>query len=382
VLQPTYRIDEGRPVVHLFGRLESGETFLVRDRRSVPYFYVLSKDRERARNLGAPWLAETDRVTMEGEPVDRVEVAKPPDAPPLRDRLHAAGVRTWEADVRFAVRYLIDSGLRGALEIRGRSVPGAAAGVGVDRVFDEPKLAPAAWSPRLSVLSLDIETDPSAERLLSIALCTSGLGGEEVSEVHLFLPEGRERPDSAIIHATEAELLAAFARRVREIDPDVITGWNVVDFDLRVLARVAERYGGLLELGRAPGSVRLGRSWRRGPATASIPGRVVADGIQLLRGAAVRMESYGLDAVAREVLGEGKTVVDSDGGREILRLWEEDPEALVEYNRNDARLVLEILDALQLVELAVERSRLTGLAPERLGASIAAFEFQYSLLFL
>ncbi len=388
ILQSTYRIDEGRPVVHLFGRLETGETFLVRDRRSVPYFYVRSSDRERARGLGAPWLGETDRTTLAGEPVDRVEVAKPPDAPPLRDRLQGAGVQTFEADVRFAVRYLIDRGIRGSLEIRGRSTPGSAAGVGVDLVFDEPKLAPAAWSPRLAVLSIDIETDPKAERLLSIALYSAGRGDGEggVSEVHLLCPDGKEhpsaedetgRPTAALGHPTEAELLAAFARRVREIDPDVITGWNVIDFDLRVLARVAERYGGLLELGRAPGSVRLGRSWRRGPATASIPGRVVVDGIQLLRGASVRMESYGLDAVAREVLGEGKTVVDSDGGREILRLYEEDPAALVEYNLTDARLVVEILDALQLVELAVERSRLTGLAPDRMGASIAAFDFLY-----
>lgn len=378
ILQPTYRIEEGRPVVHLYGRLETGETFLVRDRRSVPYFYVRSSDRERARGLGAPWLAETDRVSLAGEPVDRVEVAKPPDAPPLRDRLHRAGVPTFEADVRFAVRYLIDRGIRGALEIRGRAQPGAAEGVAVDRVFDEPRLAPAAWSPRLSVLSLDIETDPEAERLLSIALYAAAPeGGEGVAEVHLLRPEGAACPPGAVGHSTEAELLAAFARRVREIDPDVITGWNVVDFDLRVLVRVAERFGGLLELGRAPGSVRLARSWRRGPAFASIPGRVVADGIQLLRGASVRMESYGLDAVAREVLGEGKTVVESDGGREILRLFEEDPAALVEYNLQDARLVVGILDELQLVELAVERSRLTGLAPERMGASIAAFDFLY-----
>ena len=33
ILQPTYRIESGRPVVHLFGRLEQGEPFLVRDDR-------------------------------------------------------------------------------------------------------------------------------------------------------------------------------------------------------------------------------------------------------------------------------------------------------------------------------------------------------------
>ena len=99
----------------------------------------------------------------------------------------------------------------------------------------------------------------------------------------------------------------------------------------------------------------------RGAPQASVPGRVVLDGIQLLRGAFIRMDDYGLDAVARAVLGEGKTLA---GARarpdEILRLFKEDRPRFVEYNRTDARLALEILERLRLVELAVERSLLTG----------------------
>jgi DNA polymerase II len=375
ILQATYRIEGGRPVVHLYGRLETGETFLVRDRRAVPRFYVRARDREAARAAGAPRLAESDLVTLAGEPVTSVEIPRPANAPPLRDRLHRAAIPTYEADVRFAVRYLIDRGIRGALEIRGPWQPGHAAGsaaAGVDRVFDEPEVAPAEWLPRLAVLALDIETDPEAERLLSVALHGCG-----ASEVHMHCPEGVSCPAGVSSYATEAELVAGFARRLRELDPDVLTGWNVVEFDLRVLLRVAERYGGLLELGRGPGAVRLSRAWRRGPAAASIPGRVVLDGIQLLRGAFIRMESYGLDAVAREVLGEGKTQTAGDGGREVLRLFEEDREALAAYNLTDARLTLGVLERLQLVELAVERSLLTGLPPDRMGASIAAFDFLY-----
>ena len=45
-----------------------------------------------------------------------------------------------------------------------------------------------------------------------------------------------------------------------------------------------------------------------GSGQAFIPGRLVLDGIDLLRGAFVRMDEYSLDAVAREVLGEGKAV--------------------------------------------------------------------------
>ena len=58
-------------------------------------------------------------------------------------------------------------------------------------------------------------------------------------------------------------------------------------------------------------------------------------------------------------------------------MFKEDRERLVAYNLNDARLVLEILDKLDLVALAVERSRLTGMPPDRVSASIASFDFLY-----
>ena len=36
ILQPSYRIERRRPVIHLWGRLETGESFLVRDDRCKP----------------------------------------------------------------------------------------------------------------------------------------------------------------------------------------------------------------------------------------------------------------------------------------------------------------------------------------------------------
>ena len=51
ILQPTYRIAAGRPVVHLYGKLANGETFLLRDDREVPHFYVRAADVERARRF-------------------------------------------------------------------------------------------------------------------------------------------------------------------------------------------------------------------------------------------------------------------------------------------------------------------------------------------
>lgn len=373
LLQATYRLLAGRPVVHLYGRLESGKPFLVLDRRERPCFFVREIDADRARQLDAAPLLPADRITFAGEPVVRVEVPLPAAVIPLWDRLNAADIPCYEADVRFVQRYLLERGLRGAFTITGAPRRGPAPGDGPLVVFEDPALTPVSFAPRLSVLSLDIETDPTARRLLAI-----GLHGCGASEVLLLTPEGLTCPDGAIPFATEADLLAAFCRRVRELDPDVLTGWNVIEFDLNVIGRIAAALNVPLDLGRDRGALLLQTA--RTPwlaSRASIPGRVVLDGIQLLRGAAIRMEEYSLDFVARAVLGEGKVIKGHDRGEEILRTFHEDRPRFVAYNLADARLVLAILERLRLVELAVEHSLLTGLTPDRMGASIAAFEQRY-----
>jgi DNA polymerase-2 len=247
ILQPTYRIEAGRPIVQLWGRLETGETFLVRDRRLVPHFYIEKQEAERARQLGARRLLPSDKKTFSGRSVVRVEVPTPPDTPPLRDRLQGAGIECFEADVRFAMRYLIDHGIRGSLALRGASQPGH----GVDRVFQDPQVSSADWTPDLSVLSFDIETDPRARRILSIALHGCG-----ASEVLLVTPEGFSAPAGAIPLTSERDLLRLFSRRVTELDPDVLTGWNINDFDFPVLLQRAEQLAVPFALGRGPGYVR------------------------------------------------------------------------------------------------------------------------------
>ena len=64
ILQPTYRIEAGRPVVHLFGKLEDGQTFLVRDSRLTPHFWVRASEAKLAGELGARPLEAGDRTTM------------------------------------------------------------------------------------------------------------------------------------------------------------------------------------------------------------------------------------------------------------------------------------------------------------------------------
>ena len=130
ILQASYRVVTGpdgarTPVVHLYGRLEDGGTFL-RARRPAAAALLYPRGRRRAR-------ARARRAACPSRPTDARSTARrsarsrstaPPTCRPLRDRLHAAGIETFEADVRFAVRYLIERGIKGGCEIEGRRGPG------------------------------------------------------------------------------------------------------------------------------------------------------------------------------------------------------------------------------------------------------------------
>ena len=376
ILQASYRVisePDGRrfPVVHIYGRLEDGGTFLVRDYRQRPHFYIRAADAERARAVGVPEPQSTEKRTFDGLPVCRIEVAAPPDVPGVRDRLHAAGIDTFEADVRFAVRYLIERGIKGGCEIEGEAAPGT----GTTWVFDNPQLRPADVQIEPRVLSFDIETDAKGERLLAISMYAPG-----IDEVLIVDDSDRAMPDNATRCAYELAAFDAFCDRVKKFDPDVFTGWNIVDFDLSVLQRIATRLRHPFNLGRDAGAIRIRKAEGYfGSGNAAIPGRLVLDGIDLLRGAFVRMDDYSLDAVGREVLGEGKAVAGDVHDRigEILHNYHHDLPAFALYARTDARLAFEIVKRLNLVQLAFARSQLAGMTPDRVAASIASFDFLY-----
>jgi DNA polymerase-2 len=378
ILQASYRIvtqPGGRrvPVIHLYGRLEDGRTFLVRDDRQQPHFYVRTADAGRVQGAALP--ISTPKRDFSGAPVSRIAVTIPSDVPALRDRLHANGIDTFEADVRFPVRYLIERGIKGACLIEGTGFPGADSGLGVSVIFDNPQLRPAQVKVEPRVLSFDIETDPRAERLLAISLY-----GTDLDEVLIVDGSGRTMPEKAICCLDERAALSAFCDRVREFDPDVFTGWNTIDFDFTVLQRIATRLRHPFILGRDAGEIRIRRAEGYfGSGQATIPGRLVLDGIDLLRGAFVRMEDYSLDAVAREVLGEGKAIESNARDRlaEIIHNYRHNLPAFALYARTDARLAYDIVGRLDLIRLAFARSQLAGMTPDRVAASIASFDFVY-----
>lgn len=288
----------------------------------------------------------------------------------LARTLQQLGIPLLEADVRPHERYLMERFITAGVALQGGRTEHAA--------LVNCKLVPAPdFRPVLKVVSLDIETSQHQD-LYSIAL--DGMAERVVFMLGEPPVKTVETPGFELIHCTTRKAMIDrlndwFARN----DPDVIIGWNVIQFDLRVLQKTADECATPLLLGRE----RKPIAWRTHPGKqgylfAPMPGRVVVDGIEALRAAVWSFPSFSLENVAQELLGEGKDIGDEyDKMAEIERRYQLDKPALAAYNIRDCELVLRIFDKAKLLQFAMERAHTTGLQLDQFGGSIAAFSHHY-----
>lgn len=286
------------------------------------------------------------------------------------DELRAQGLDPLEADINPADRYLTERFVAGSARLYGEPRQR-----GEHLLLEDPAVKSGDYLPALKVVSFDIETAMEDLHLYSIAVHGKSAAGEKRRV--FMLGAGAQQPFVTVC-ASQEDLLQAFLDWIVEFDPDVLIGWNVVNFDTRYLQRLADHLGRRLLLGRQ----RRPGHWREQDEdgeryTVQFPGRVVLDGIELLRAAFYRFESFSLDNVARQLLGDGKLLHGSDRGAEISRQFQEDKTSLAEYNLKDCELVSEIFERTKLLDFAVARSAMTGLNLDRMGGSVASFDNLY-----
>ena len=286
-------------------------------------------------------------------------------------RLRECGVDVYEADIRPPERYLMERFITASVLFAGRPNPDAGG-----PLLDAHLKPGPGYRPRLKLCSLDIETTAHGE-LYSIAL--EGCGQRQV--YMLGPPNGNaDGVDFDLEYcASHRDMLQRLNEWMARHDPDAIIGWNVVQFDLRILQRHAERCHIPLLLGRGASEMEWREhGGRQNHFFAQAAGRLIIDGIEALRSATWSFTSFSLEHVSQTLLGEGKAI-DNPYSRmaEIDRRFAQDKPALARYNLKDCELVTRIFDKTELLTFLLERASVTGLAADRSGGSVAAFEHLY-----
>lgn len=286
----------------------------------------------------------------------------------LETALRKASVEMFEGDVRPPERYMMERFITAPVIFGG--TPDAQG-----LLLDAQMKPDPDYRPTLRLVSLDIETTAQGE-LYSIAL--EGCGERQV--YMLGPPNGDDsQVDFQLEYCDSRTVLLKklnewFARH----DPDAIIGWNVVQFDLRVLHEHARRLAVPLKLGRGGEEMQWREHGSRNHYFASAAGRLIIDGIESLRSATWNFPSFSLENVAQTLLGEGKSIsTPYQRMDEINRMFAEDKPALATYNLKDCELVTRIFAKTQLLTFLLERASVTGLPADRSGGSVAAFTHLY-----
>jgi DNA polymerase-2 len=285
----------------------------------------------------------------------------------VEKRLRAAGVDVYEADVRPPERYMMERFITAPVWFGG--TPDATG------ALCDAQMKPAPdYRPPLKLVSLDIETTAQGD-LYSIAL--EGCGERQV--YMLGPPNKTDSVDFKLDYCeTRAQLLERLNQWLATHDPDAIIGWNVVQFDLRVLHEHAQRLKVPLMLGRGDEPMAWREHGSRNHYFAAAAGRLIIDGIEALRSATWSFESFSLENVAQTLLGEGKDIsTPYQRMDEINRMFAEDKPALARYNLKDCELVTRIFEKTELLKFLLERASVTGLPADRNGGSVAAFTHLY-----
>lgn len=282
-----------------------------------------------------------------------------------KQSLKAQHIVCYEDDIRLSERYLMERFLYGSVQAHW-AVPQS---LSPETLLTQVRFKPSDYQPTFKLMSLDIECSEQGE-LFSI-----GMMGEDFKRV-IMIGANQAKQESWIEWvANEKDLLRDFVNYFQQMDPDIIIGWNVVNFDFRLLIKRAALHHVALLLGRNQQKIE----WRDARnevnlGFVSMPGRVVVDGIDALKTATYQFDSFSLESVAQALLGTGKEAEDVDNRlAQIEHDFVHNKVKLAHYNLQDCALVLAIFAKTKVLDFLTLRSQLTGLEIDRMGGSVAAF---------
>lgn len=214
---------------------------------------------------------------------------------------------------------------------------------------------------KLKILNFDIETrsehgfpepDQALQEIISIAV--SYRNRFFILGLNDFTPLSDNQ--KFIKCENEIDLLTKFIRLWRNINPDIITGWNIIGFDIpyivnrisRVIdfekAKELSPYGFINQVNRNVNKQEF--------QTFDIYGVEILDYIHLYKKFGnSKPENYKLNTVAHEELGEKKVDYSEHGS--LHQLYANDYNKFIEYNIKDVDIINKLEEKLKLIQMVV-----------------------------
>lgn len=290
-------------------------------------------------------------------------------------------IELFESDIQLHERFLMERFCYGSIAVKG--IQKSQMVNSSYQQLVEAKIKPADVSVNLDCLSLDIECSGQGE------LFSVGFHSQNFSCVIMIAQHPSEKllatAESFIQFVdNEKDLLVETIATINRQNPDVIIGWNVINFDFRLLFKRAAIYHLSFNIGR-DGSPAVWRNSKidEQDGFVSIKGRVVIDGIDALKAETYHFPSFSLQAVSQALLGKSKLVDEtySSNTYDALSVIENDFKhnklKLARYNLQDCVLVSQIFDKTKVLDFLIFRAKLTGLPLDKRGGSVAAFTNLY-----
>lgn len=216
-------------------------------------------------------------------------------------------------------------------------------------VFPEPDKDPVIQIANM--VKKQGETDPFIRNVFTLETCAPVIGSQVLS------------------YSSERDLLAEWTKFVQAVDPDIITGYNIQNFDLPYLINRANhlKVTDFTFLGRIrnvrsvikDSTIQSKQMGKRENKVINIDGRVQLDLLQILF-RDYKLRSYSLNAVSFHFLQEQKEDVHHSIITDLQKGNEQTRRRLAVYCLKDAILPLRLLDKLMCVINYMEMARVTG----------------------
>ena len=221
------------------------------------------------------------------------------------------------------------------------------------------------WMMRhVRVMNLDIECEcengfpeptEAAEEINAISFKMFGKDTK-----YVFGTQAWEHNDPTIKYfhcQNEKQLLKTFLEEYKKIYPDIITGWNVDQFDITYLYnRISKLFSTTIADQLSPWNITTVREWDtfgKKQQAYTLTGVEVVDYLQLYQKFTFkRRDSYKLENISQIELGKGKINYEEFGAMHLF--YKKDYQKFLEYNVRDVTLVEELDDKLGLMGLLIQ----------------------------